>query len=110
MFMQTRLIVAATAVALLAGCATQNPYDNQPPSSNNTAKYGAIGALAGAAAGALINHDNRGKGALIGAAAAGAVAFGTEAKPGSPADFAAFIAAQHRKWSEVGKAAGVKLD
>ncbi len=35
---------------------------------------------------------------------------GTEAKPGSPADFAAFIAAQHRKWTEVGKAAGVKID
>lgn len=76
MFMQTRLIVAATAIALLAGCATQNPYDNQPPSSNNTAKYGAIGAIAGAAAGALINHDNRGKGALIGAAAAGAAGAG----------------------------------
>jgi tripartite-type tricarboxylate transporter receptor subunit TctC len=35
---------------------------------------------------------------------------GTEAKPGSPADFATFIAAQHRKWTEVGKAAGVKID
>ena len=35
---------------------------------------------------------------------------GTEAAPGSPADFAAFIAAQHRKWTEVGKAAGVRLD
>ncbi|HEY6992084.1 MAG TPA: tripartite tricarboxylate transporter substrate binding protein [Xanthobacteraceae bacterium] len=35
---------------------------------------------------------------------------GTEAKPGSPADFAAFIAAQHRKWTEVGKAAGVKIN
>ncbi|MGA7487087.1 MAG: tripartite tricarboxylate transporter substrate binding protein, partial [Xanthobacteraceae bacterium] len=35
---------------------------------------------------------------------------GTEARPGSPADFAAFIAAQHRKWVEVGKAAGVKID
>jgi outer membrane protein OmpA-like peptidoglycan-associated protein len=76
MLMQTRLIVAATAITLLAGCATQNPYDNQPPSSNNTAKYGAIGAIAGAAAGALINHDNRGKGALIGAAAAGAAGAG----------------------------------
>jgi tripartite-type tricarboxylate transporter receptor subunit TctC len=37
-------------------------------------------------------------------------ALGTEAKPGSPADFAAFIAAQHRKWTEVGKAAGVKIN
>jgi tripartite-type tricarboxylate transporter receptor subunit TctC len=36
--------------------------------------------------------------------------FGTEAKPGSPEDFAAYIAAQHRKWVEVGKAAGVKID
>ncbi len=35
---------------------------------------------------------------------------GTEAKPGSPADFAAFIATQHQRWVEVGKAAGVKID
>ena len=35
---------------------------------------------------------------------------GTEAKPGTPEDFAALIAAQHRKWTEVGKAAGVKID
>ena len=76
MLFHQRLIIAASALALLAGCATQNPYDNQEPSSNNTAKYGAIGALAGAAAGALINHDNRGKGALIGAAAAGAAGAG----------------------------------
>jgi outer membrane protein OmpA-like peptidoglycan-associated protein len=76
MFTFSRLIIAATAVALLAGCASQNPYDNQPPSSNKTAKYGGIGALAGAAAGALIGHDNRGKGALIGAAVAGAAGAG----------------------------------
>ena len=61
---------------MLAGCASQNPYDNQPPSSNKTAKYGGLGALAGAAAGALISHDNRGKGALIGAAIGGASAAG----------------------------------
>ncbi|MFZ3185861.1 MAG: OmpA family protein, partial [Pseudomonas sp.] len=72
MFTPSRLLIAATAVALLAGCASQNPYDNQPPSSNKTATYGGLGALAGAAAGALINHDNRGKGALIGAAIGGA--------------------------------------
>jgi tripartite-type tricarboxylate transporter receptor subunit TctC len=34
---------------------------------------------------------------------------GTESKPGSPAEFAAFIATQHRKWLEVGKAAGVTI-
>jgi outer membrane protein OmpA-like peptidoglycan-associated protein len=72
MLIPSRLLLAASAVALLAGCASQNPYDNQPPSSNKTATYGGLGALAGAAAGALINHDNRGKGALIGAAIGGA--------------------------------------
>ena len=37
------------------------------------------------------------------------VNIGTEAKPGTPADFAAYIAAQNRKWVEVGKAANIKL-
>jgi outer membrane protein OmpA-like peptidoglycan-associated protein len=72
MFIPSRLLLAVIAAALLAGCASQSPYDNQPPSSNKTATYGGLGALAGAAAGALINHDNRGKGALIGAAIGGA--------------------------------------
>jgi tripartite-type tricarboxylate transporter receptor subunit TctC len=35
---------------------------------------------------------------------------GTEVNPGSPADFAAFIAVQHKRWLEVGKAAGVKVN
>jgi len=72
MFKPSRLLIAASTAILLAGCASQNPYDNQPPSSNKTATYGGLGALAGAAAGALISHDNRGKGALIGAAIGGA--------------------------------------
>ncbi|MBM7060129.1 OmpA family protein [Pseudomonas sp. UL073] len=79
MFISRRLIVAATAVALLAGCASQNPYDAPQQSSggvSKTAKYGGLGALAGAVAGAAINHDNRGKGALIGAAVAGAAGAG----------------------------------
>ncbi|MDZ7889692.1 MAG: OmpA family protein [Pseudomonas sp.] len=76
MFKPSRLLIAASTAVLLAGCASQNPYDNQPPSSNKTAKYGGLGALAGAAAGALISHDNRGKGALIGAAIGGASAAG----------------------------------
>jgi len=37
-------------------------------------------------------------------------ALGSEAKPNSPAEFAAYIAAQHRKWVDVGKAAGVKVN
>jgi hypothetical protein len=67
-------------VALLSGCASPNPYDNQgqasAPGMSKTAKYGGLGALAGAVAGAAIDHNNRGKGALIGAAVGGASAAG----------------------------------
>jgi hypothetical protein len=35
---------------------------------------------------------------------------GSEAKPNSPAEFAAYIAAQHQKWVEVGKAANVHIN
>jgi tripartite-type tricarboxylate transporter receptor subunit TctC len=35
---------------------------------------------------------------------------GSEAKPNSPEEFAAYIAAQHQKWIEVGKAAGVQVN
>ncbi|MGC1333699.1 OmpA family protein [Pseudomonas sp.] len=78
--MSRRLIIVATAVALLAGCASQNPYDSQSQDSGSgmskTATYGGLGALAGAVAGAAIDHNNRGKGALIGAAVVGAGAAG----------------------------------
>ncbi|GGU64035.1 OmpA family lipoprotein [Pseudomonas laurentiana] len=81
MFTSRRLIIVATAVAMLSGCATPSPYDSQGQAQQSTgmsktAKYGGLGALAGAIAGAAINHDNRGKGALIGAAAVGAAAAG----------------------------------
>ncbi|MGH8359022.1 MAG: OmpA family protein, partial [Pseudomonas sp.] len=77
MFTSRRLLVVATAVALLSGCASPNPYDGSQAQGggssgvSNTAKYGGLGALAGALAGAAIDHNNRGKGALIGAAVAG---------------------------------------
>ena len=35
---------------------------------------------------------------------------GSESKPNTPAEFAAYIAAQHKKWVEVGKAANVKVN
>lgn len=35
---------------------------------------------------------------------------GSESKPNSPPEFADYIAAQHRKWVEVGKAAGVQIN
>ena len=81
MFTSRRLITAAAAVALLSGCASQNPYENQGQAQGSsgiskTAKYGGLGALAGAVAGAAIDHNNRGKGALIGAAVAGAASAG----------------------------------
>lgn len=37
-------------------------------------------------------------------------ALGSEAKPNSPAEFAAYIAQQHHTWVEVGKAAHVQVD
>ncbi|KJK06038.1 MULTISPECIES: OmpA family protein [Pseudomonas] len=82
MFTMRRLIIVATVAALMSGCANQNPYDSQGQAQqgstgmSKTAKYGGLGALAGAIAGAAIDHDNRGKGALIGAAAVGAAAAG----------------------------------
>ncbi|CAM3663637.1 OmpA family protein [Pseudomonas wadenswilerensis] len=82
MFTMRRLIIVATAAALMSGCASQNPYDSQGQAQqgstgmSKTAKYGGLGALAGAIAGAAIDHNNRGKGALIGAAAVGAAAAG----------------------------------
>ncbi len=77
MFPSSRFLIAATAIALLAGCASPNPYENQGGGGRNrTATYGGLGALAGAVAGAAIDHNHRGKGALIGAAVAGAAGAG----------------------------------
>ncbi len=74
MNMIKKVLAVSVALGVLSGCATGTGEGDSGIS--NTAKYGAIGALAGAAAGALINHDSRGKGALIGAAAAGAAGAG----------------------------------
>ena len=77
-----RISALSLSLMLLAGCATNNPNENQGSTTQSsegmskTAKYGGLGALAGAVAGAAISHDNRGKGALIGAAVAGAAGAG----------------------------------
>ena len=72
----TKLMAAASALALIAGCANNNPY-NEPTDRNKTAMYGGLGALAGAAVGAATSSKkDRGKGALIGAAVAGAAGAG----------------------------------
>lgn len=67
------LIAATLIVSTLSGCAAIQKEDG---TTNNTALYGAGAALAGAVAGALIGKDNRGKGALIGAAVAGTAGAG----------------------------------
>ena len=58
-----RILPVTLLTVLLIGCQTTDPYTGEPELSN-TAKGGGIGALAGAALGALV--DGR-KGALIGA-------------------------------------------
>jgi hypothetical protein len=35
---------------------------------------------------------------------------GSESKPNTPEEFAEYIAAQHKIWIDVSKAAGVKID
>ncbi|SHL00203.1 OmpA family protein [Phytopseudomonas punonensis] len=76
-----RPLACATALALLVGCASSNPYDNVDGgapggSGHRTATYGGLAALAGAAVGAAISHNDRGKGAAIGAVLAGAAGAG----------------------------------
>lgn len=69
--------LSALAIAsMLAGCAANNPYDNER-NTNRTAIYGGIGAAAGAITGAAVSSKkDRTKGALIGAAVAGAAGAG----------------------------------
>ncbi|MFU6844187.1 OmpA family protein [Pseudomonas aeruginosa] len=66
-FISSALIIS---ILSLAGCASLGPTD-QDGSRNQVLTWGSIGTIAGAAAGALINKDNRGKGALIGAGIGG---------------------------------------
>lgn len=60
------MTIAVVSLALLAACATQNPYTGQKQ-MNNTSKGALIGAGAGAALGLLLDSSDRAKGALIGA-------------------------------------------
>lgn len=73
----SRTLLATSVFVLLAGCAN-NPYDGQQSQGGNKAAiYGGLGALGGAAIGAATSSKkDRGKGALIGAAVAGAAGAG----------------------------------
>lgn len=71
------LLASLIATTLLAGCAAHNPYDTPQHTTNRTAVYGGLGAAAGAVAGAAVSSKkDRTKGALIGAAVAGAAGAG----------------------------------
>lgn len=77
MFKPSRMILLATAVALGAGCAVQNPYVRDDGEMRKSTTYGTIGAVAGAAVGAATSSKkDRAKGALIGAAVGGAAGGG----------------------------------
>ena len=68
--MRTSIIAPPlTAIFLLSACATNDLGDKRD--MNKTEKGAIIGAVSGAALGAIINHKNRGKGALIGAVGGG---------------------------------------
>jgi hypothetical protein len=63
-----------TAILLLAACTTSDLGDSRD--LNKTETGAIVGAASGAALGALINKNNRGKGALIGAVGGGPTCVG----------------------------------
>lgn len=73
--MKRALVVVLFTALGASGCMTYDPYTGEEKTSNAT-KGGIMGAVGGAAIGALANKDDRGKGALIGAAAGGATGGG----------------------------------
>src|SRR5574340_503316 len=67
--MHKPLIALPLLVTLLSACSTNDLGDSRD--MTNTQKGAVIGTVSGAALGALINKNNRGKGALIGAVGCG---------------------------------------
>ena len=67
-----KLALALTAAVVISGCQTTDPYTGEQQ-VNKTAKYGGIGALAGAVIGGIADG---GEGALKGAAIGGAAGAG----------------------------------
>jgi outer membrane protein OmpA-like peptidoglycan-associated protein len=68
--MNTSLIaMPLTAILLLAACTTSDLGDSRDPTKTETGAI--VGAVSGAALGALISKNNRSKGALIGAVGGG---------------------------------------
>ena len=64
--LHTMLAISLAASLAAAGCQTQNAYTDEKQTSK-AVKGAAIGALGGAAVGALTNKNQRGRNALIGA-------------------------------------------
>jgi len=73
----SRLATLCCTAALLAGCVAPQSGQQGQGGTSNTVKYGAIGAVGGAVVGAATSSKkDRAKGALIGAAVAGAAGAG----------------------------------
>lgn len=66
---KTLVTMPLTALFLLSACATNDLGESRDLSKTQTGAI--IGTVSGAALGAIINHKNRGKGALIGAVGGG---------------------------------------
>ena len=66
---KTLLVMPLSAVLLLSACTTNDLGDTRDLSKTEMGAI--IGSASGAALGAIINHKNRGKGALIGAVGGG---------------------------------------
>ena len=66
---KTLLVMPLSAVLLLSACTTNDLGDTRDLSKTEMGAI--IGSVSGAALGAIINHKNRGKGALIGAVGGG---------------------------------------
>src|SRR5262245_3241867 len=73
--MQAMFAIALTASVFTASCQTQDAYTDEKKTSNAT-KGAVIGALGGAAVGALTNRNQRGTNALIGAGSGAAAGGG----------------------------------
>lgn len=72
-----KILIVSLLASFLAGCVTDEFGNSRP--MTNTEKGAIFGVLGGAAAGAAIDHNKRGRGALIGAIGGGLVGGGVGA-------------------------------
>lgn len=71
MISRKSLIIPVVVAVAAVGCESAPQVRNPFPNATNTQKGAAIGAVSGAAVGAAVDRDKRGRGALIGAIGGG---------------------------------------